>query len=189
LLLLQIGCNLYQLLPSTMIHSIFPIQFTCLTIFLHILSPSPFWSSSWPEALHLILHTFLHPISVLFSQHMPISSRPVLLTIKFTSSVFSLCLNSLLGTLSFTLTSHLWPFSSLLAEVPPCYLSWQARSPIPFTSILLRTQLLYSLPLLINDISLLVSNGTNCLNLSHPIWILASTDASASSSTLSVSPK
>jgi len=36
-------------------------------------------------------------------------------------------------------------------------------------SILHRTQLLYSLPLLINDISLLVSNGTNCLNLFHPV--------------------
>jgi len=35
--------------------------------------------------------------------------------------------------------------------------------------ILLRTQLLYSLPLLINDISLLLSNGTNCLNLFNPI--------------------
>jgi len=32
-------------------------------------------------------------------------------------------------------------------------------------NILLCTQLLYNLPLTINDISLLVSNGTNCLNL------------------------
>jgi len=36
-------------------------------------------------------------------------------------------------------------------------------------NILLCTQLLYNLPLTINDISLLVSNGTNCLNLFHPI--------------------
>jgi len=56
-------------------------------------------------------------------------------------------------------------------------------------SILLCTQLLYSLPLPINDISLLVSNGTNCLNLFHPIRILASTAASASPSTLSISPR
>jgi len=49
-------------------------------------------------------------------------------------------------------------------------------------SILLSTQLLYSFPLLINDISLLVSNGTNCWNLFHPIRILASTAASASPS-------
>ena len=36
-------------------------------------------------------------------------------------------------------------------------------------NILLCTQLLYNLPLTINDISLLVSNSTNCLNLLHPI--------------------
>ena len=30
-------------------------------------------------ALHLIFHTFLRPISVFFSQHMPIPSQPVLL--------------------------------------------------------------------------------------------------------------
>jgi len=53
-------------------------------------------------------------------------------------------------------------------------------------SMLLHTQLLYSLPLLMNDISLLVSNGTNCLNLFHPIRILASTAASASPSTLNI---
>jgi len=29
--------------------------------------------------LHFILHTFLHPIIVFFSQHMPIPSQPVLL--------------------------------------------------------------------------------------------------------------
>jgi len=50
-------------------------------------------------------------------------------------------------------------------------------------------QLLYSLPLLISDISLLVSNGSNCLNLFHPIRILASTAASASPSTLNISPR
>jgi len=33
--------NLYQLLPSTLIHSILLVQFTSVTIFLHNLSPSP----------------------------------------------------------------------------------------------------------------------------------------------------
>jgi len=37
---------LYQLLPSTTIHSILRVQFTCTTIFLHNLSPSPLWSTS-----------------------------------------------------------------------------------------------------------------------------------------------
>jgi len=41
----------------------------------------------------------------------------------------------------------------------------------------------------INDIYLLVSNGTNCLNLFHPIQILVSTAASAYLSTLNMSPK
>jgi len=35
--------------------------------------------------------------------------------------------------------------------------------------MLLRRQLLYNLPLIINDTSLLVSSGTNCLNLFQPI--------------------
>jgi len=34
---------------------------------------------SWPSTLHFTLHTFLHPISIFFSQHMPIPSQPVLL--------------------------------------------------------------------------------------------------------------
>jgi len=32
---------LYQLPPSTAVHSILPVQFTCLTVFLHNLCPSP----------------------------------------------------------------------------------------------------------------------------------------------------
>jgi len=73
--------NLYQLLPATTIHSILPVQITFLAIFLHNLSPRPFlvWSNSWSGALHLIFHTFLHPISVFFSQHMTIQSHPALL--------------------------------------------------------------------------------------------------------------
>ena len=53
-------------------HSILPVQITCLAIFLYNLSPRPLWSTSWSGALHLIFHTCLHPISVFFSQHMPI---------------------------------------------------------------------------------------------------------------------
>ena len=36
------------------------------------------WSSSWPWTLNFILHAFLHPI-IIFSQHMPIPTQPVLL--------------------------------------------------------------------------------------------------------------
>jgi len=67
-------------LPRTIFHSkILPVQITCLAIYLHKLFPCPLWSTSWSGALHLIFHTFLHPISVLFLQHMPIPSQPVLL--------------------------------------------------------------------------------------------------------------
>ena len=44
------------------------------------------------------------------------------------------------------------------------------------------TTLMYNLRLTINDISLSVSNGINCLNLFHSIQILASTAASANPS-------
>jgi len=97
----------YQLLPSTTIHSILPDQITCLAVFLHNLSPCPLWSASWSGALHLIFHTFLHPISVFFSQQMPISSQPFFCCSINISSIPSFSLNSLLVTLSFTLTLHI----------------------------------------------------------------------------------
>jgi len=69
----------YLFHPPTIIHGILPVQLTCLTVFLHNLSPSFLWSSSWPGTLHFILHTFLHLIIVFFLQHMPILLQPVLL--------------------------------------------------------------------------------------------------------------
>jgi len=65
--------------PSIMIHGILSVQFTCLTVFYHNLSPSFLWSTSWCDTLHFLLHTFLHPIIDFFLQHMPIPSQPVLL--------------------------------------------------------------------------------------------------------------
>jgi len=70
---------LYQLRPSTTIHGILLVQFMCLTVFLHNFSPHRLWSVSLSGALHFILHTFLRAIIVLFSQHMPIPSQPVVL--------------------------------------------------------------------------------------------------------------
>ena len=75
---------LYQLSPSITIHSILPVQFTCLTVFFHNLSPSPLWSTSRSGTLQFILHTFLHPIIVL--QHIPI---PLKCQLK-TDMIFSL---------------------------------------------------------------------------------------------------
>ena len=70
---------LYHLPPFTMIHGILFVHFTCSTILSDNLSPGPFWSSSWSWTLNFILHTFLHPIIIIFSQHMPIPTQPVLL--------------------------------------------------------------------------------------------------------------
>jgi len=66
----------HPLSPSIMSHGILPVQFTCLTVFLHNLCSSFLWSTSWPGTLHFI-HTFLHQIIVFFSQHMPIPSQLV----------------------------------------------------------------------------------------------------------------
>jgi len=51
------------------------VQFTCLTVLFDNLSPGPLWSSSWSWALYFILHAFLHPIIIFFSQHMPIPTQ------------------------------------------------------------------------------------------------------------------
>jgi len=42
------------------------VQFMCLTVFFHHLSPSFLWFTSWPGTFHFILHTFLHPIIFFF---------------------------------------------------------------------------------------------------------------------------
>jgi len=46
-----------------MIHSILPVQFMCLTFFLHHLSKGPVWSTSRSGTLHFILHTFLYLVT------------------------------------------------------------------------------------------------------------------------------
>jgi len=106
------------------------------------------------------------------------------------SSIPSLSLNPLLGTLSCSFTPlhiHLTILiSARWSATSFSFLTGQLSLPC---NILLRTQPLHNLPLTFNDISLLASNGTNCLNLFHPIQILFSTAASASPSTLNMSPK
>ena len=58
------------------INSILLVQFTVL---FDNLSSGPLWSSSWSWTLYFILHAFLHPMIIIFSQHMSIPSQPVLL--------------------------------------------------------------------------------------------------------------
>jgi len=108
---------------------------------------------------------------------------------KIISSIPSLSLNFLLGTLSFTLTLHIHLTILISARWSATSFSFLPGHVSLLCSILLSTQLLYGLPLLISDISLLVSSGANCLNLFNPIPILASTAASVSPSTLNISPR
>ena len=98
----------YQLSPSTMIHSILPVQFTCLAVFLHNLCPSPLWSTSWsgaPPTSHS-MHFFTQSVSS-FRNTCPYRCNLFCYSTKIMSSIPSLSLSSLLRTLSFTLTSHI----------------------------------------------------------------------------------
>ena len=102
------------------------------------------------------------------------------------SSTHSLSLSSLLGSLSFNLP-HIHLTILISARWSATTFSFLTGQVSLSCTMLLLTQLLYNLPLIIRDMSLLVSSGTNCLNLFQPILILASTAASASPSTLNMS--
>ena len=66
--IMMIGCwNAF-----TTIHDILFVQFTCLTVLSDNLSPGRLWSFSWSRTLNFIFRAFLHPIIIIFSQHMPI---------------------------------------------------------------------------------------------------------------------
>jgi len=137
---------LYQLSPSTTIHSILPVQLMCLTVFLHNLSPSHLWSASWTGTLHFILQTFLHPIIVFFSSTYVHTVATCYAVVPWLCHLFLVFLSAFyleLYCLHIYLTiliSARWSttsFSFLAAQVSfPC-------------NILLCTQLLYSLPLIL----------------------------------------
>ena len=165
-----------------MIYSIFPVQFTCLTGFFaqpQSQSSLVFYLLVW----HLLVHT---PYTsspnhcLLFATHSHTNTNLFCCSTKIMSSNPSLSLNSHLKLYLTICISARWSAMSFSFLTGHISLS---------CNILLCIQLLYGLPLIINDISLLVSNVTNCQNLFHPIRILASRAASASSSTLNMSPK
>jgi len=140
---------------------------------------------AWHPQLH-IPYTSSPSHCLLFAAHAHTIATcfAVVLRLCHLILVCLVCLSTLLGTLSCSLTPHI----NLTILISAC---WSATTFSFLTgqvslscNILLRTQLLYNLPLIINDISLLVSSGTNCLNLFHPIWIVVSTAASSSPSSL-----
>jgi len=99
----------YLLPPSSvMIHSILPVQFTCLTVFPQSLSKfSLFYLLAWHPPLHtpyisspnhcLLFAAHAYTITTCFAVVPRLSSNP------------SLSLNPLLGTLSCSLMSHIHP--------------------------------------------------------------------------------
>ena len=157
---------LYQLTPFTTIHSILFIQFTCLTVLFDNLSPAPLWSSCWS---YTILHTPCisspsHHLLFAVGPTCPYRSSLFCCNTNATSSIPNLSLSSLLGNLSFSLMPHIHLtilISANWSAITFSFLMGQVSLP---GNMLLRTQLLYNLPLIINDTSLVVSSGTNCLN-------------------------
>jgi len=163
----------YLLHSSNTIHGIFLVQSThwqsfsmfSLQVFFGLplgLAPSTSYS----------IYFFTQSLSS-FRNTCPYHCSLLCCSTEIMSSNLSLSLNPLLGILSCSFTLHI----HLTTLISACWsatsfslLTGQASLPC---NILLCTQLLYSLPLTFNDISLLVSNGTNCLNLFHPIWILS----------------
>ena len=137
-----------------MVHSILFIQLTCLTVLSNNLFPGPLWFSPWSSTLNFIRHAFLHPVIIIFSQHMPIPMQPVLLQYQCYVITPSLSLSSLLGSLSFSLTPHIHLtilISARWSVATFSFLTGQVSLPC---NLLLRTQLLYNLPLIIKDTSL-----------------------------------
>jgi len=96
----------------------------------------------------------------------------------------SLSLNPLLGTVPCSLMLHIHLSILISAHWSATSFSFLTGQVSLSCNILLHTQMLYNLPLTINDIALLVSYGTNCLNLFHPIRILVSAAATAYPPTL-----
>jgi len=99
--------NIYQLLPSTRIHSILCVQFTCLTIFLHNVCPSPLWFTSWSGALHLILYTFFTQSVSCFRNTWPIPSQVYCLLIYSSKKSFRVLVKCLLE-FCLSYCSYLW---------------------------------------------------------------------------------
>ena len=161
-----------------------------LVCFLHLLRSSPQHPPCWihvPDSLFhdlqvffglplglapsasYAIHFFIQSLSS-FSSTCPYHCSLFCCSTKIMSYNPSLSLNPLLGTLSCSLTPHIYLTILISASCSATSFSFLT------CNILFRTQLLYNLPLTISDISLLVSNGTNCLNLFYPIWILVSSD-------------
>jgi len=88
--------SIYQLIPSTTIHNIL-VQFTCLTVLFHNLSPGPLWSSSWYGTLYFILVHFFTESSSSFHNTRPYHCNLFFCSTEIMSSILSLSSAHYLG--------------------------------------------------------------------------------------------
>ena len=108
--------------------------------------------------LHFILHTFLHPIIVFFSQHMPIPSQFCLAVVSKLCHLFLVSLSTPYLEL-YLVVNATHPSEHSHLCLLKCHLIFHSHGQVSLPcNILQCTQLLYNLPLTINNISLLVSN-------------------------------
>jgi len=133
----------------------FPFKLRALQSFAQPLSISSLvYLLVWSSPPH-IQHISSPNQCLLFCGTSPYHRNLFCCSISIISSIPSLSLNSLLGTLSVTLTLHIHLtilISACWSATSFSFLTGQVSLPC---SILLRTQLLYNLPLLINDIAIL----------------------------------
>jgi len=141
----------YQHPPPTMVDSILPVQFICLTVFFHNLSPSPLWSPLRLAFSISVSNRFLQPITVFFLQHMPIPMQLFRCSTKLMLSIPGLSL----FTWNFMFCSDITlPIILISACWSVTLFSFVTGHVLLPHNILLCTQLLQNL----NDISILVSN-------------------------------
>ena len=130
----------------------------CLTVLFDNLSPGPLWSSSWSWTLYFVLHFFTQSSSS-FRSTCPYQRSLFSCNTNAMSSILNLSLSSLLGNLSFSLIPHPPDHSHLC--LLKCHLIFFPYRPGLTSMQHTALQLLYNLPLIINDMSLLISSGTN----------------------------
>jgi len=138
------------------------------------ISPSFLCCTSWPGTLHFIIHTFFTQSLSSFHNTCLYHHSLFCYNTENISSIPSLSVNPLHQSLSCSLMSLICLtifISARWSATSFSFLTGQVSLPC---NILLCMQLLYNLSVTVTGVSLLVSDGTNCPNVFHPIQILHS---------------
>jgi len=155
-------------LPRSIASSLFKLrawQSFCITS-LHVLFGLPLGMEPYTS---YSIYFFTQSVSC-FHNTCPYHHNLFCCSINIISSIPSLCVNSLHGTLSFTLTLHIHLTILISARWSATSFSFLTGQVSLLYSILLRRQLLHSLPLLINDIMIIMV--TLCNRADHYIFAL-----------------